>query len=249
MANGYAAHFGLNKLSASNYKSLPHPLPCCEADAEAMAGIAKRQGFKQVDTYLSAEATINTFNECMAQLAEKAMPGDLVLLSFSGHGGQVLDTDGDEDDGKDETWCFYDGQVVDDRIFDLLSHFQPGVRILVVSDSCHSGTVTRLPREGWGRNAFPFAPPTPTWRQKKDDLQASVLLLASCQDDETSKAGLKHSRFTQILLDVWDEGRFEGDYRKFLTDIRHRHPFGQKPNYYVIGAKDEGFEGGRVFGV
>lgn len=249
MANGYSAHFGLNKWSSSHYQKVPSPLPCCEADARAMADIARQQGFIQPGLYLSEEATIEAFNQAMEQLSQQAAPGDLVLLSFSGHGGQVLDISKDEEDGLDETWCFYDGPVIDDRIFSLLNRFQPGVRILVVSDSCHSGTITRLPRQGWGASTFPLAPPPPAWRRKKDELPACAILLASCQDDETSKAGLPYSRFTQILLDLWDGGKFSGNYPEFLTAIRRRHPFGQQPNYYVIGAKDEAFEGGRVFGV
>ena len=65
------------------------------------------------------------------------------FLTYSGHGGQVPDVNGDEDDKKDETWCLYDGQLIDDELYYELSRFAAGVRILVLSDSCHSGTVTR----------------------------------------------------------------------------------------------------------
>ena len=53
------------------------------------------------------------------------------------------DVTGEEDDKKDETWCLYDGQLIDDELYFELSRFAAGVRILVLSDSCHSGTVTR----------------------------------------------------------------------------------------------------------
>ena len=62
---------------------------------------------------------------------------------FAGHGGQVPDVTGEEDDKKDETWCLFDGQLIDDELYYELSRFGEGVRILVLSDSCHSGTVTR----------------------------------------------------------------------------------------------------------
>jgi metacaspase-1 len=67
----------------------------------------------------------------------------LFFLSYSGHGGQIHDSNRDETDGKDETWCLYDGQLIDDELYFELSCFAPGVRVLVLSDSCHSGTVTR----------------------------------------------------------------------------------------------------------
>ncbi len=248
MANGFSAHFGLNELFPENYEGWDGRLASCEADALAMAAIARQQGFKHTEIYLSAQATIDTFTRCMEQLSRQAWPGDLVFLSFSGHGGQVLDLDKDEDDGNDETWCFFDGPVVDDRIFELLCQFRAGVRILAISDSCHSGTITRLIPEAWDNRMQPFAP-APSWRKKEDELQASVILLASCQDHETATAGPEYSRFTSILLEVWAEARFEGNYRKFLDAIGNKHPFEQNPNYYVIGPRDEGFEEGRVFGV
>src|SRR5262249_38382236 len=69
--------------------------------------------------------------------------GDLFFLTYSGHGGQVPDVTGEERDKKDETWCLYDGQLIDDELYAELAAFEPGVRVLVLSDSCHSGTVTR----------------------------------------------------------------------------------------------------------
>ena len=76
--------------------------------------------------------------------AAKALrKGDFFFLTYSGHGGQVPDVTGEEADKQDETWCLYDGQLIDDELYFELSRFAAGVRILVFSDSCHSGTVTR----------------------------------------------------------------------------------------------------------
>ncbi len=38
----------------------------------------------------------------------KLARGDLFMLTFSGHGGQVPDVSGEEADKLDETWCLYD---------------------------------------------------------------------------------------------------------------------------------------------
>jgi hypothetical protein len=75
--------------------------------------------------------------------AKTLQSGDLLFLSYSGHGGQVPDVTGEEADKKDETWCLYDGQLIDDELYFEFSRFAAGVRILVLSDSCHSGTVAR----------------------------------------------------------------------------------------------------------
>ena len=54
------------------------------------------------------------------------------------------DRDGDDEtDGLDETWCLYDRQLVDDELYGMFGKFAKGVRIVLLSDSCHSGTVAR----------------------------------------------------------------------------------------------------------
>jgi hypothetical protein len=69
--------------------------------------------------------------------------GDIFFLTYSGHGGQVPDVNDDEPDHNDETWCLFDGQLIDDELYALWPKFKPGVRILVLSDSCHSGSAVR----------------------------------------------------------------------------------------------------------
>lgn len=41
---------------------------------------------------------------------------------------------GEEEDKKDETWCLYDGELIDDELFNELARFAEGVRVLVLSD-------------------------------------------------------------------------------------------------------------------
>ena len=75
--------------------------------------------------------------------------GDMFFFSVSAHGGQIEDSNHDETRregemvAKDETLCLHDSQIVDDELFDLWSRFAPGVRIVVVADTCHSGGMIR----------------------------------------------------------------------------------------------------------
>jgi metacaspase-1 len=77
--------------------------------------------------------------------AAKALKaGDIFMLTYAGHGSFVPDFSGDEkEDGQDETWCLFDRQLLDDEIYEWWTWFREGVRIVVVSDSCHSGTIIR----------------------------------------------------------------------------------------------------------
>lgn len=135
-------HLGLNSVGSAAYEGWEGPLAACEFDADDMAAIARSKGMKPT-VLLTKKATRAALLAGMRSAAKALKAGDLFFLSFSGHGGQVPDANRDERDGKDETWCLYDGQLIDDEIYFELSRFASGVRVLVLSDSCHSGSVTR----------------------------------------------------------------------------------------------------------
>ena len=135
-------HIGLNGVSAAAYSGWDGPLAACEFDANDMAALAKKRGMKP-DVLLTKKATRSAVLAGMRRAARALKSGDLFFMSYSGHGGQVPDTNGDEVDRQDETWCLYDGQLIDDELYVELSKFAAGVRILVLSDSCHSGSVAR----------------------------------------------------------------------------------------------------------
>ncbi len=139
-------HLGLNAVSPSAYGGWSGDLTACEFDAKDMAAIAKSQGMKPT-VLLTKQGTRAKMLAAMRSAAKQLKKGDIFFLTYSGHGGQVPDVTGEEDDKQDETWCLYDGQVIDDELYAELGRFAAGVRILVLSDSCHSGTVTRaVPR-------------------------------------------------------------------------------------------------------
>ncbi len=145
MAKGISVHIGLNKVDPRHYAGWDGTLGACEADATSMEGIAKGTGYK-TRVLLTRAATRRKVQSVIRDAAAHLIAGDIFLLSYAGHGGQVPDVSGDEPDDSDETWCLYDGELIDDELFELWKGFAPGVRVLVFSDSCHSGTVTRAAR-------------------------------------------------------------------------------------------------------
>ncbi len=139
---GLSLHLGLNLVDPAHYGGWSGELAACEFDANDMAAIARSQGMKPT-VLLTKKATRAAVQRALDAAARTLKAGDLFFLSFSGHGGQVPDASGEEADKQDETWCLYDAQLIDDELYFALSRFAAGVRILVLSDSCHSGTVTR----------------------------------------------------------------------------------------------------------
>jgi hypothetical protein len=141
-SKGLSLHIGLNEVDPGHYGGWSGELVACEADARDMGDIAKSKGFAG-RTLLTKDATRANVRGGIEAAAKQLAAGDIFLLSYSGHGGQVPDADAEEDDGKDETWCLFDGELIDDELFELYTKFAAAVRILVFSDSCHSGSVVR----------------------------------------------------------------------------------------------------------
>ncbi len=143
MQKGISLHLGLNFVDSNHYGGWDGTLYACENDAQDMFSIARTNGYIESTVLLSRNATRANFIYKTKEIASKLETGDIFFLSYSGHGGKLPDWSGDEWDHQDETWCLYDGQLIDDELSALWTLFKPGVRILVVSDSCHSGTITR----------------------------------------------------------------------------------------------------------
>ena len=141
-ASALSLHIGLNSVNPRHYGGWTGDLQACEFDADDMAALARGQGMKPTVLKTRA-ATRNKVLAALRSASGKLARGDLFMLTFSGHGGQVPDASGEENDKLDETWCLYDAQLIDDELYLELSRFATGVRIVVLSDSCHSGTVVR----------------------------------------------------------------------------------------------------------
>jgi len=139
---GVSLHIGLNAVNPGDYSGWSGPLDACEFDANDLAALAKAQGITP-SVLLTTSATRAKALAAIRAAAKRLKSGDFFFLSYSGHGGQVDDISGEEQDKLDETWCLFDGQLIDDELYLELGRFAKGVRILVLSDSCHSGTVVR----------------------------------------------------------------------------------------------------------
>lgn len=113
-----------------------------------------------IETITNEKATKKGILSALERLTKIAGKGDAVYIHFSGHGQQVTDLDGDEEDGFDEAWVPYDAwkkyvagvyegenHIIDDEINVCLKKLRAKVgakgRITLVSDACHSGSGSR----------------------------------------------------------------------------------------------------------
>jgi len=264
MPTGIALHIGLNRVDPKHYQGWDGQLVACEADAKDMSALAKKQGFKSPTMLLTEAATASAVSDAILGAAKTLKSGDLFFLTYSGHGGQVDDTNSEEADRMDETWVCYDRQLVDDELYEMWGKFKAGVRIVVLSDSCHSGTVLReIPAFISGGPRIRAMPTTVArkvqkahaklYRQIQDQhraaenakVNASVLLVSGCMDNQTSRDGDRNGLFTGTLKTVWSGGKFKGGYRKLRDTIVSKMPSDQTPNYYFVGAANSKFEAQR----
>jgi hypothetical protein len=268
---GISIHIGLNEVDPDGYGGWSGKLNACEADALDMERIATARDF-ETTTILTADATADAVTSAISDAAGKLEKGDILFLSNSSHGGQVPDTNNDEEqDQLDETWVLFDRQLVDDELWDLWSQFAAGTRILVFSDSCHSGSVNR----GIFNVTIPGAvdagmvTPEPrtkdlprdiakkTYEENKDlydgiqkshpaaetaEVGASVILISGCQDNQLSLDGDRNGLFTQQVLAVWDDGKWVGSHPSFHKAVGAKMPPSQSPNYNPVGAQNAAFE-------
>lgn len=139
---GVSLHIALNEVNPDHYGGWRGTLNACEFDAEDMEALARSAGFA-TNRLIRQDAPRAKVQGAIADAAAGLEAGDIFLITYSGHGGQVPDYSGDEDDRIDETWCLYDGQLIDDELHEGWRAFKPGVRVFLISDSCHSGSVFR----------------------------------------------------------------------------------------------------------
>jgi hypothetical protein len=142
MAKGLSLHIGLNRVDPNHYAGWSGTLNACENDARSMQEIAKAMGY-QTEILLSEQGKRAAVTEFLSKAVRDLKNGDMLLVTYSGHGNQVPDLDSDEADQLDETWCLFDGQMIDDELYRLYGALADGVRVLILSDSCHSGTVSK----------------------------------------------------------------------------------------------------------
>lgn len=277
MKRGISIHIGLNRVSMKHYSSRVTPLNSCEQDAMDMQTIALSQNFKSSFLLLSENATREAVKTMITLASQELSAGDMLLLTYSGHGGFVLDRSGDEEDRLDETWCLYNGQLLDDELKQLWTLFDEGVRIFVLSDSCHSGTVLKasvsLETEEskiFQKKLLSYSVAKEVYVKNQDfyrkleeqvgwvsdeDVKASVKLFAACQDPQVSytMTFAKNSIFTEKLKEVWDNGKFSGTYAEFFEKVKEKVmaldflPTVQTPNLFPLGKKNPAFDHAKPF--
>lgn len=234
---GMSLHLGLDTVDPAHYAGWDGALQSCEADAKAMQRLAKDRGF-ETDMLLTSAATRAAVIDKIKDAAGKLHAGDMFLMTVSAHGGRIPDFNQDEDhDGDekmDETLCLFDFQLADDELYMLWGEFRAGVRILMVPDTCHSGSMVRVgplaPTTLFGQTivpphrdevrAMPLDVEEKTWMQNREAyrdasrsysaMKESVMMSPLTSPVKASVLNLGACKDTQFAGDGPDHGAFTG---------------------------------------
>lgn len=116
-----------------------------------------------------------------------------LVIYYVGHGNNVPDLNGDEDDGMDEAMGFVDGNVIDDQLVEEISaNKNTSSRIVLMSDCCHGGSIWDI------QNGQVHGKPLPS----------NILSVAATNDRQTAK---------QMYTDRKEQGLFTYNLMKILN--------------------------------
>ena len=210
-------------IGINDYPGTQNDLSGCVNDASDWAVELDGRGYA-VTKMIDAQATHAAMTASIGGMIHSAVKGDTLVITYSGHGTWVPDSSGDEPDGRDEGLCPYDigsvGPLLDDQIRKLFDTRAAGVRIVLIADSCHSGSVTRgneedldpgqprarfMPLESWMPSGeLPPASARPLHLVGGLKRSGGDLLMAGCLDTQyswdTSFKGRPNGAFTYYAL-------------------------------------------------
>ena len=217
MSRGYALLVGLTSVDSNAYGGWDGRSGCwgCELDVDNIRRIVDPLGF-QTTTLKTEKATGDEIIKQLDKAAKRIRPDDEFLFYFSGHGGQQPDTSGDETDRQDETLVAYDREVIDDELNEIWPKFNEGARLVMLSDSCNSGTNYRLMRNISRSTPIRLSiagPEARRGRRSQQEMRAQMIHLGGCRDGATSAGYQQGGAFTVALCNAWSEGGFQGAYK------------------------------------
>jgi hypothetical protein len=223
---------GLKKkalLIGINYPGSPYPLSGCLNDIGSIEKIiVEKLSFQSVVKLHDSSTILPTKVNIISQLTSllyNSKAGDILFFHYSGHGSQIKDTNGDEADGLDEVIIPIDyfsnrSVIIDDEIQSIVqTNLKEGVKLFVLMDCCHSGTIFDL-KYNYDAN----------WNSvvnaKSLDTKGDIIVISGCSDTQSTYdtqinnlyQGTTTWTFTQCLKPNITWKQLIVDMRKMLVD-------------------------------
>jgi len=266
LRRGYSIHVGVGHTTCRDPGGYAYSLGALRSVpqvARDMADIAKRTGYQSLGLLITPP--LGTIEDAIAAQSESAQADygsgrlrratkenffaavdvairqigqdDQLLITFAGHGAQQVHL---TDPPKTETgWVFEDDHCWDSEIETKLNTAARNARILIISESCHSGSLT----------AAGDVPDNTSRLVVEERFNPSIIQIGAAYDSELAHIVNDEFVFTTCLKSVWASGSFQGGHAAFADKIRlqMRDRFGasgdgkhwQEPRYLATGPAED----------
>ena len=164
---------GLDSVSPAHFSGWEGRLASPVKETRALANLLKTEfEFEELITLLDAQATKSEILKVLEQLAQDSAQYDALVVSFSGHGGQLPRLDAP---GRESTLVAYDGEVLSAEIDAALRRSRAG-RTTFIASTSHSGLFVERAR------------------------LAGYEAMSSCQSNQIDMDGSQLGQFFEALL-------------------------------------------------
>lgn len=245
----YALLVGINQYSNPNAN-----LSGCVNDAKDWDDLLQGLGYKTT-LLLDSDATRENILAALKEHVDRLGYRDRLVFQYSGHGSWIPDRNGDEVDGRDEVLVAQDMRYIsDDDLYPIFSSRAYASRVVTLSDSCHSGTITRYAPDvrvdDYQQYTARFLSPIMLHEDPDDVARASQMdarrfttanggvLISGAADYEYSYDASfgfdqrPNGAFTRAAIDTWAEGL---NYREWHARIRGVLPNERFPQSPQLG--------------
>lgn len=146
--NAHTLHIG------TNYTGTMSELYGCENDARLLFSRCKEKA-ASCEILISKDAVRSEIIRAFRKVLHRLEPGDIAFVSFSGHGTQEPDDNGDEVSGFDQAFVCADFELIyDDELAPVIDDRPRNTWVVALLDCCHSQSLHR--GIGPHRRSIPF---------------------------------------------------------------------------------------------
>ncbi|MEN8194015.1 MAG: S8 family serine peptidase, partial [Bacteroidota bacterium] len=262
-------HIGINKVGPDYYSNYVPELYGCINDMNSMNQLAKSIGYESL-CLQDKDATKENIIKKIIQFGNQIIEDGILLITYAGHGAPIPDKNDDVSDaddrreGYDQSWVTYDGFLLDDELFHTFAQINKRIRIVLVSDSCHSQSMSRFA-------AFAYQPGTTYTRAldlnrvldilsynktspsklrenipERNTLTYKVYVkaLSACTKVETAKEKDQRGLYTTSLIEQYHniKNSRNMDYKGFVELIKSQLEGTQQPTVENSHHKSEAFD-------
>jgi hypothetical protein len=191
----------------NNYPGTGNDLNGCINDQNDLIDKLDELGYAfAIQAFQDAQVTRAIFRNTIKNYIVGMKAGDLLLIQYSGHGTQVRDIHGDEDDPYDEALYLYDGAFTDDEFNEVLQLIPDGAKVIIALDSCFSGGATRLFTDFYAKAKYVPTQKIKSLKRRKKYLKRDVMkwvVFSGCSENQTSADAYINGRYNGAFTWGW----------------------------------------------